>query len=101
MAISKPSQSEEEYFARIEIDKMKRLANDVRQKHTDEERKKLKELHYMHCPKCGMELKELLFKGVTIDKCYHCGAVTLDDGELEKLAGEEESLISSIVSLFK
>lgn len=101
MTTTKPSQNEEEYFAQQEIDKMRKLAKDVQEKHSEEEQLKLKELHFMHCPKCGFELKELLYKGVMIDKCYHCGAVTLDNGELEKLAGEEESLISSIVGLFK
>lgn len=101
MSSIKPSQNEEEYFARVEIDKMKRLAQDRRAKHTDEDRLKLKELHYMRCPKCGMELHTLAFKGVEIERCYDCGAVVLDQGELEKLAGEEESLVSSIVGLFR
>lgn len=101
MTPSRPSQNEEEYFAREEISKLNKLADEIRSKQTEEEKKKLKDLHFMHCPKCGLDLKEILYKGVMIDKCFHCGAVTLDDGELEKLAGEEESLISSIVGLFK
>ncbi|MBK6916071.1 MAG: zf-TFIIB domain-containing protein [Deltaproteobacteria bacterium] len=42
----------------------------------------------MHCPKCGMELSEITFRGVKVDKCFACGGVWLDDGELEELAGK-------------
>jgi len=101
MTAIKPSQSEDEYFARLEVDKMKKLAKEFSEKHSQEDRKKLKELHYMHCPKCGMELRQFLFKGVELERCYHCEVVVLDGVEFEKLAGEEESLISSIVGLFK
>jgi Zn-finger nucleic acid-binding protein len=33
----------------------------------------------------------MLFKGVEIEKCPDCGAVLLDPGELEQLAGKDES----------
>jgi len=98
---NKPSSSEEEYFAREEAEKKKRLANQINQEMAQEEKERLKKLHWMHCPKCGMELHPLLFKGVTIDKCFGCHGVYLDDGELEKLAGSESKLVAAISSLFK
>ncbi len=52
------------------------------------EREALRKLHLMHCPKCGMELSEITFRGVKVDKCFACGGVWLDDGELEELAGK-------------
>ncbi|MCH9683390.1 MAG: zf-TFIIB domain-containing protein [Deltaproteobacteria bacterium] len=42
----------------------------------------------MRCPKCGMPLDEITFRGVKVDKCFGCGGVYLDDGELEELAGK-------------
>jgi Zn-finger nucleic acid-binding protein len=33
----------------------------------------------------------MLFKGVEIEKCPACSAVLLDPGELEQLAGKDES----------
>ena len=54
----------------------------------DEERDRLRALHWMHCPKCGCELDEITFRGVKVDKCLACGGVFLDDGELEQLAGK-------------
>ncbi|MFO0632487.1 MAG: zf-TFIIB domain-containing protein [Nannocystaceae bacterium] len=55
---------------------------------TPEERTAARALHYMRCPKCGMELLEITFRGVRVDKCFDCGGVWLDDGELEELAGK-------------
>jgi len=97
----KPSQTEEEYFARVEAEKKKKLAEDFKKKLSHEQQKKLKDLHWMHCPKCGMELHAIPFKGIVIDKCFHCRGVFLDGGELEKVAGEEGGFLHSVLSLFK
>lgn len=53
-----------------------------------QQRKQLRELHWMRCPKCGLSLAEITFRGVKVDKCFGCGGVYLDDGELEQLAGK-------------
>jgi hypothetical protein len=53
-----------------------------------EERASLRKLHFMHCPTCGLKLEEITFRGVRVDKCFACGGVFLDDGELEELAGQ-------------
>ncbi len=52
------------------------------------ERAELRALHFMCCPKCGVEIEEIMFRGVRVDKCFGCGGVWLDDGELEELAGK-------------
>ena len=53
-----------------------------------QERASLRTLHFMHCPKCGLKLEEITFRGVRVDKCFAGGGVWLDDGELEELAGQ-------------
>ncbi len=65
----------------------------------DTQRAALRELHYMHCPKCGASLQEIVFRGVRIDKCFGCGGVFLDDGELEELAGNP-GFFEALRSLF-
>ena len=55
----------------------------------------------MHCPKCGYELQPLSFKGVNIDKCFHCNGTWLDAGELEALAGKESDFLARVISVFK
>ncbi|MBI4196959.1 MAG: zf-TFIIB domain-containing protein [Deltaproteobacteria bacterium] len=101
MTISKPSQPEEEYFARLEVEKKLKLSHEKRGKISEAEIKRLKELHWMHCPKCGMDLHPIPYRGVTLDKCFHCHGVYLDDGELEKIAGSESGFLKGLLSLFK
>ena len=58
--------------------------------------------HAGHCPKCGYDLQEQVFKGVTIDKCYSCGYLGFDDKELEILLGHEHpNLFQSIANIFR
>lgn len=101
MSTGKPSSNEEEYFAKQEIEKRRKYHQEVLKKMESEEEKKLKDAHFMHCSKCGFELHTLVFRGVEIEKCYHCGAVVLDQSEFEKFAGDGNSLINSIIGVFK
>ena len=55
----------------------------------------------MRCPKCGMELQTIEYRAVAIDKCFSCGGLYLDDGELEKIAGTKSNLFQGIANLFK
>jgi Zn-finger nucleic acid-binding protein len=42
-----------------------------------------------------------LFRGVEVEVCPQCGAVLLDRGELERLAGEEhEGVLTALSALF-
>jgi ribosomal protein L37AE/L43A len=49
------------------------------------DRKRLREMHYMKCPKCGHDLKEQDLAGVKIDRCTHCEGVFFDAGELDQI----------------
>lgn len=101
MNIGKPSSQEEEYFARQEFELKKRLAGEREQKLKAEERTRLKELHWMRCPKCGMELVEIAHRGIKIDKCTICAGVWLDAGELEQVAEAETGFLSGFLKVFK
>ena len=52
----KPTDKEEEYFARLEFEKKKKNQKEHKAKLNEKDKKKLKKLHYMHCPKCGQDL---------------------------------------------
>jgi hypothetical protein len=98
----KTSTPEEEYFAREEAEKLRKLATEEKKRRTAAEREDLKKLHWMRCPKCGLELKEMRFKDIIIDKCFACNGTFLDAGELEKIAGKErEGMLKSIVRIFE
>ena len=99
--VTKPSEKEEEYFARIEFERRKKLEEEKHRKLKDEDKKRLKELHYMKCPKCGMELIEIDYKGVKVDKCSECEGVWLDSGELAAISRFEQTNLDKLFSVFK
>ncbi|OGP95397.1 MAG: hypothetical protein A2157_18410 [Deltaproteobacteria bacterium RBG_16_47_11] len=96
-----PSEREEEYFARVEFEKRKKVEEEKQKKLAEEEKKTLKELHYMKCPKCGMELIEIDYKGIKVDKCSECEGVWLDAGELEAISRFEKTNLDKLFSVFK
>ena len=81
------TESEDEYILRQEMEKRRQAVREKQAELAEDERERQKELHWMRCAKCGAELTEVEFRGVKIDKCFSCGGVYLDDGELEQLAG--------------
>jgi hypothetical protein len=101
MAGTKHLTPEEEFFAQESLVKTKKLHTEKHNKLAAEEKEKLKKLHWMRCPKDGSELHEILFRGITIDRCFTCNGVFLAAKEFEKIAGKESSLFPSILSLFK
>lgn len=92
MSPQKPSEQEEEYFARQEFERRKKLAEERAKALEAQERERPSELHWMRCPKCGSELVEVEFRGVRIDKCIGCAGLWLDSGELEQLTRKEDFL---------
>lgn len=103
MVSFKPNEAEEEYFARKEFEKKKKLADEQWQLISEKEREDLKKLHYMRCPKCGMELIEIKYKDVEVDECPHCKGFWLDAGELEKLVEDKDKdgFLSNVLKIFK
>jgi hypothetical protein len=97
----KPSEKEEEYFARMEFEKKKKQEEEKQKNLAETEKKKLKELHNMKCPKCGMELIEIDYKSTKIDKCSGCHGIWLDAGELETISQLEKTGLDKLFSVFK
>jgi ribosomal protein L37AE/L43A len=97
----KPSKLEEEYIAKEELERKKKLAAENQKKMMEEERKRLKELHFMHCPKCGMKMVEVDYKNIKIDQCSECGGVWLDKGELEQVSVMEKKGLERLFGIFK
>jgi uncharacterized protein with PIN domain len=103
MAPYNRSDKEEEYFLKLEAQKLKEQAEKHKAELEAKELERLKELHYMRCPKCGMDLEEISYREVKIDKCFSCGGVWLDDGELEAVAERESSggVFAGLSRIFK
>ena len=79
----KPSQNENEYFAR-------RDAEWLKEQRASLDAQRAAKTHDMTCPRCGAKLAPRTFSGVTLDACASCHGVWLDAGELAMLAHESE-----------
>lgn len=97
----KPSTSEDEYFARQEVERRRTLAEEREGKLLAEERERERALHLMKCPKCGMQLEEIAFGDVRVDKCFSCEGLWLDKGELEVIRQKEGGFMARMLSVFR
>lgn len=90
--VERDKKREDEWFLENEK-KLLEAAREARLKREQEraalekasELKKLKDLHFMKCPKCGHDMKEEVLEGISIDRCTFCEGVFFDAGELEVL----------------
>ena len=97
----KPSDKEDAYFIRQDFERRKKKEEEKLEQLNAEEKAKLKEQHFMHCPKCGHNLIEIDYKGIAVDKCSHCDGVWLDAGELEQISHLEKGLMDKWFQAFK
>jgi len=97
----KPTDHEEEYFARLEFERLQKVEQDKQNKLAAEEKKRLKELHYLCCPKCGMHLVEIDYRGIKVDRCSACLGIWLDTGELEAVTKLGTPVLDKLFSIFK
>ena len=49
----------------------------------------------------GMELEEMDYQGVKIDKCLSCEEVSLDAGELETVATKKKLILEGFLKMFQ
>lgn len=99
---NRPLSREEEYFAKQEAEKLRKLRAEAEGKMAEEEKRRLRDLHFMHCPKCGQGLTEIDFQGLRLDKCFSCEGIWFDGGELEALVakGEKEGILARLKGFF-
>ena len=98
--LDKPSENEEEYFARQEIELRRKMAAERQEKIAAEERESARALHLMKCPKCGMQLEDISLGDVRVDKCFNCQGLWLDAGELEKIPAKEPGFMGRVLNVF-
>ena len=101
---------EDEWFKKNEQDLLE-TARKAREKREAEraaaekadERKRLKDLHFMKCPKCGHDMKEEAVDPVTVDRCTFCEGIYLDAGELDTLflrkVDERKSFLRKLIGI--
>jgi len=82
---------EEEYFAKADREKIAALKAKREAEEAVAAAEARKQLHHHKCGKCGGDMDTKPFRGVEIEICATCGSVLLDPGELEQLAGTDQS----------
>ena len=97
----KPTENEDEYFVRREAERRRKLAAERQAKMEKEQRERERTLHFMKCPKCGMDLEEIAFGDVHVDKCFGCEGLWLDDGELERIQSKEAGFMGKLFNAFR
>jgi len=94
--------AEDEYFAKIEFEKKQKALKERDLRIAMEEKEKLKALHWMRCPKCGMEMIEIDFEGIQLDKCSGCLGLFFDDGEVQQLIDKTKpGFLRRLTTVFK
>ena len=108
--VDRDAKSEDEWFLRnekelLETARVARLKREAERaaKEKAEETKRLKDLHFMKCPKCGHDMKEEKLESVSVDRCTHCEGIFFDAGELEdvfrKQAEQRRSFFRKLVKI--
>jgi len=92
----KPITSEDEYFARQEVEQKRQWAKEREAKLITERGDS-----FMKCPKCGAQLEEIAFGGVRIDKCFGCEGIWLDKGELDLIRKKEAGFVETLLNVFR
>jgi len=99
----KPINSEDEYIWVQEVrQRMARLEKE-QQAESEAEKRRLKQAHWMHCPKCGQRLSAEKCGSVEIDVCPSCKGVWLDKGELGTLieSGDQGSFFQNCLRILR
>ncbi len=94
--------NEEKLLAEARVAREKREGERAAREKEDE-RLRLKQLHHMHCPKCGHAMNETTLEGIRIDQCSFCEGVYFDAGELGQLLmqreGDRKGFLRSVLGL--
>jgi ribosomal protein L37AE/L43A len=96
----KPSEREEEYFARLEVERRKQALAEQQPPADVEATQHQEAVTALHCPKCGASLVARHYKGIEIDKCSRCQGIWLDNGELERMLPEVQGLLRALRRIF-
>jgi hypothetical protein len=92
---------EDDYFRKLDQEAKARLKARLDEDQAVQDHAARLALHRGRCGKCGGVMQPRAFRGVEIDVCEECGSVLLDPGELQQLAGKDDSAVfSSFFSMF-
>ncbi|NUN95973.1 MAG: zf-TFIIB domain-containing protein [Candidatus Omnitrophica bacterium] len=94
---------EEEYFFEHNRALIERKRKELEAQRARLEAEHRKNTHWMKCPKCGHDLKEIELLGILVDQCTSCSGVYFDRPEIEILIESQgpKGFLSGLSRLFK
>jgi protein-arginine kinase activator protein McsA len=100
------SHNEDEYFAKEDVEKLRKLHKEQMRGIAPAQREEMKKLHASRCPNCGMEMKALPeYQGIKLLRCFECNGVFLEHTDLGKLKKHHESkdhkVVEAILNWFR
>ncbi len=96
----KPSEQEEEYFAKLEYERRRKALADQETTAAEAERLRVLAVARDRCPKCGSPLVAITYRGVELDKCSRCQGLWFDCGELDQVIAEEKGFLGGLKRIF-
>ncbi len=97
----KPSENEEKFFTEMALRERLRQRKVEEHQQTAAEKRQLKELHWLHCPKCGQQLAQEHYGRVEVDVCPECRGLWLDAHELETILAAKEGKANPFQAFLK
>ena len=97
----RPSEHEDQYFAKLELERRRGAEAERREAALRAEREERRQRHHLKCPKCGDDLSPVDRGAVQIDRCPSCSGIWLDAGELEAIVTLERSALRRLFSVFR
>jgi len=85
MTSAKPSTLEDEYFAREDAERLRKLHFEEVRRLAEHEKEELRRLHHGRCAECGMQLVPETGAGILIHHCPNCGGAFLPRRSWEAL----------------
>ena len=95
--------TEEEYFAREDTERLRKLHLDQVKHLSKAQKEALKAQHANRCPHCGMEMSKLSGQhGIDMLRCFTCGGTFIDAENAKKALehGRKHKVVESMLSLF-
>lgn len=94
--------SEEEFFHQHNRALIERKRKEVEAKRAEMEKEARKLQHWMKCPKCGHDMKEIDLAGILVDQCEYCEGVYFDKAEVEVVLQipERGGFVKALTRLF-
>ena len=100
----KPGTLEEEYFAREDAERLRKLHADEQTALQQSQKDALRSLHAGRCSGCGAQLVPEQVSGIVVQHCPACGGAFLDKRAWDTLHaqhGEPHSVMGSVLNWFK